>query len=32
MPGFLRVTIGRPQEMEAFLAAFDALVPARAAA
>lgn len=32
MPGFLRVTIGRPEEMEAFLAAFDALVPARAAA
>ncbi len=32
MPGFLRVTIGRPQEMEAFLTVFDALVPTRAAA
>lgn len=32
MPGHLRVTIGRPEEMEAFLAALGELVPARAAA
>jgi histidinol-phosphate aminotransferase len=32
MPGWLRVTIGRPEETEAFLAALRELVPARAAA
>jgi histidinol-phosphate aminotransferase len=32
MPGWLRITIGRPEEMEAFQAALAALVPARAAA
>jgi histidinol-phosphate aminotransferase len=32
MPGWLRVTIGRPEEMAAFQAAFAELVPARAAA
>jgi len=32
MPGWLRVTIGKPEETEAFLAALRALVPARAAA
>jgi histidinol-phosphate aminotransferase len=32
MPGWLRVTIGRPEETEAFLAAFGELVGARAAA
>jgi len=32
MPGFLRVTIGRPEETRAFLAALRELVPARAAA
>jgi histidinol-phosphate aminotransferase len=32
MPGWLRITIGKPEETEAFLAALRALVPARAAA
>ena len=32
MPGWLRVTIGKPEESEAFLAALRELVPARAAA
>jgi histidinol-phosphate aminotransferase len=32
MPGWLRVTVGRPEEMEAFLAAFRELVKARPAA
>jgi histidinol-phosphate aminotransferase len=32
MPGWLRVTIGRPEETQAFLAALGELVPARAAA
>jgi len=32
MPGYLRVTIGRPEEMEAFLGLLGELVPARAAA
>jgi histidinol-phosphate aminotransferase len=32
MPGYLRVTIGRPEETQAFLAAFNELVAARAAA
>ncbi len=32
MPGWLRVTIGRPEETQAFLATLRELVPARAAA
>jgi histidinol-phosphate aminotransferase len=32
MPGWLRITIGKPDETEAFLAALRELVPARAAA
>jgi len=32
MPGWLRITIGRPEETAAFLAALRELVPARAAA
>jgi len=32
MPGWLRITIGKPEETEAFLAALRELVPARAAA
>jgi len=32
LPGWLRVTIGKPEETDAFLAALRAIVPARAAA